>query len=285
MEIELDGELAAAVAGGTWEPVPGTSRASVWEVGFDDDRPSVFVKAGVEAGSGGAVDDEIRRWEWLETVVPARSPEADAGSSTGDAGPPVPALLGHQDPDGPDGGAPAMISAAAVGVPELHWFAEPPAAAEVLGTALRAVHALPVESCPFDAGPQRLMALAEARVATGTIDPAQFHAAHQRYSPAALLDHAKALTAPDPEGPDRVVVHGDWSIGNLIVRPDTGRLTGIVDWAGLGVGDRHLDLATGARSLVAHFGGECLPRFLEAYGFGEPDALRLEFYSLLDQFR
>jgi aminoglycoside phosphotransferase len=271
VEVDLTAELAGLVEGGVWEPVPGTSRASVWEVGFDDDRPSAFVKAGNESGSGPVVGAELERWRWLGGRVAAAVP--------------VPQLLGQQDADPVVGRPAAFVTAAAEGVPELHWFVEGPAAAEMLGTTLRAIHALPVDACPFEAGPRHLLGIAEERVVAGLVDSAKFHAAHQRYSPAELLGHAKALLPPEPEADDRVVVHGDWSVGNLIVRPDTGRLTGIVDWAGLGVGDRHLDLATAARSLVTHFGGECLPKFLAAYGWEEPDALRLEFYALLDQFR
>lgn len=270
VEATLIPELRSLVDGGTWIAVPGTSMATVWQVEIDD-GPSVFVKAGAEPGVAAAIAAEHARWEWLGTV------SADSL--------PLPQLLGHQVPR-PDARQPgALVTGAAEGVPELHWFLDPPDVAELLGTTLRAVHSLPVDACPFDATPAALVAAAGERVAAGLVDPSKFHAANQRYSPHELLGHAKALLAADPEGADRVVVHGDFSVGNVIVRPDTRTVTGVVDWAGLGVGDRHLDLATAARSLVTHFGGECLPRFLAAYGFDDPDPLRLEFYSLLDQFR
>jgi aminoglycoside 3'-phosphotransferase-1 len=270
VEATLSPELRGLVDGGAWLAVPGTSTATVWQVELEDGR-SVFVKAGAEPGVAAAITDELARWEWLEAT--------DLGQL------PVPAVLGHQAADPGAHQPAAIVSAAAEGVPELHWFLDPPDVADLLGSTLRAVHALPVDRCPFEAAPSALIAAAEERVAAGLVDSSKFHAANQRYSPHELLGHARALVAADPDGADRVVVHGDFSVGNVIVRPDTRAVTGVVDWAGLGVGDRHLDLATAARSLVTHFGGECLPRFLAAYGFEEPDPLRLEFYSLLDQFR
>ena len=272
MRVDLLPDLAALVEGGEWTTCPGTSRADTWRVEHHDGRPAVVVKAGNDAVTNADIEAEAARWEWLDKVSPI-----------GDGDVPRPEVLGHQPAT--EGRPAAIVTSEVEGVAELHWFLDAPIVAELLGKTLRAVHDLPVDSCPFEAGPKVLVEAAEARVAAGRIDPVAFHAAHQRYSPAELLGHVKALLAPEPQGDDRVVVHGDWSIGNLIGRPDTGAVAGIVDWGGLGVGDRHYDLGAAARSLLGHFGGEIVPAFLDAYGFADPDPLRLDFYVLVDQFR
>lgn len=275
VEVDLEPELAALVDGGEWEPAIGTSGASTWHVDLDGERLALVVKAGVGAATNELVDGEAKRWAWLEGRL------SDLPSIVDRL--PLPRLVGSQP--AADGRPAAFVTEAAVGVSELHWFIDPRRAADLLGTSLRAVHELPVDGCPFDAQPGTLLARAAERVAAGVIDQRTFGAAHQRYTPAELIGYAEAMLPDDPVADDRVVVHGDWSVGNMIARPDTGALTGIVDWAGLGVGDRHFDLAAAARSLVAYFGGEVLPTFLDSYGFAEPDALRLEFYALIDQLR
>jgi len=275
VRVNLVPELSALVDGGRWEACRGSGRATTWRVEFDDKRPGVVVKAGVDAPSNAEVAAEAERLAWLDKVAPA--------SELAPSNVLRPQLLGQQPAAGDQPAA--LVTAELVGVPELHWFLEGPEAANLLGSALREVHQLPVADCPFDAGPRALVDAAEARVMAGLIDPVKFHAAHQRYSPVELLSHVKALMAPEPDGDDRVVIHGDWSVGNVLARPDTRAFTGIVDWGGLGVGDRHFDLGAAARSLISHFGGEVLPRFLAAYGFDDPDPLRLDFYVLLDQFR
>lgn len=55
-----------------------------------------------------------------------------------------------------------------------------------------------------------------------------------------------ALTAPVWDGPP-VWLHGDLKTGNLLVRD--GRLRGVIDWGGLGVGDPALDLTAAWLSL------------------------------------
>ena len=82
---------------------------------------------------------------------------------------------------------------------------------------------------------------------------------------------------------DQVLVHGDFCVTNLLVDPATAAATGVLDWGRCGIGDRHLDLAVTARSVVRNFGGEALPGFFAAYGESHPDPLRLEFYALLDE--
>jgi len=49
----------------------------------------------------------------------------------------------------------------------------------------------------------------------------------------------EALTAPDWSGA-AVWIHGDLLLGNLLVR--RGRLTGVIDWAALGIGDPACDM-------------------------------------------
>lgn len=125
----------------------------------------------------------------------------------------------------------------------------------------------------------------DERVAAGLVDGSRFEDVFARYTPGELAERlrklADAAAVPEPE--DRVLVHGDLCVSNLLVDPNGGAPLGVVDWAFAGVGDRHLDLAIAARSLARNFGGECLPSLFAAYGGFDPDPIRLELYALAEE--
>jgi aminoglycoside 3'-phosphotransferase-2 len=151
---------------------------------------------------------------------------------------------------------------------------------EMVAAALRALHRLPAESCPFDTSNEALLAEAGRRVEADAVDAAAFDAAYRRYRPDELLVLAEASRpAPGPVA----VVHGRAHLALLEVDP----VTGSARWSGLehlGVGDPYRDLATLTLDLVA--GGaasEILGTFFAAYGIEHPDVLRLDFHVLVDQ--
>lgn len=149
---------------------------------------------------------------------------------------------------------------------------------EHLADALRRLHALPVENCPFDQGVNVLSAGAAARIAADAVDLEDFYEDRTDQTPQQLFD---LLNSNPPATEDRVVTHGDACFPNFIVAGED--LTAFIDLGRLGVADRHQDLALAARSIEMNLGAQWLAPFYARYG-REPDPAKLEFYRLMDEF-
>jgi aminoglycoside 3'-phosphotransferase I len=150
--------------------------------------------------------------------------------------------------------------------------------AAAAGRFLALIHALPADKCPFDAGHALRLAAARGNVAAGLVDEDDFDDDHAGWTAADVLAEAEAL-APAVRG--RVVTHGDWSLGNLLL-DEHGEVTGCIDLGRLGVADPYQDLAVMWQNLAA-FGSEAQRTFLDAYGLGEVDEARLGFHRCLDE--
>lgn len=160
------------------------------------------------------------------------------------------------------------------------WLARSPDALPqvVRGCAalMRRLHALPVDTCPFDAGHRVRLAEARANVAAGLVVEDDFDAEHRGWSAAAVLAKAKALASFTPE---RVVTHGDFSLGNILF--DAGGVaTGLIDVGRAGVTDPYQDIAILWRNSSEFSGTEML---LAELGIVAVDEARLAFHSCLDE--
>jgi kanamycin kinase/aminoglycoside 3'-phosphotransferase-2 len=180
---------------------------------------------------GGSVLAEARRLEWL------------AGRSR------VPAVLSLAR----EGDTWTLVTEALPGV-----HCDDPA---VMARALRSLHAVPIDDCPFDSGWDALLAEAASAVAgdrVGEIGPDDEIHGH---SPGEVLSELLALPPP---ANDLVLVHGDACVPNVLV--EGSRLSGFVDVGRAGIGCRAFDLALASRSLDTNLGAGAGNRFLEAYG-------------------
>jgi kanamycin kinase len=147
------------------------------------------------------------------------------------------------------------------------------------------MHHLPIDRCPFRRDLDVLLDGAAAAVATGTMRSDDFDAQRAECTPAELL----ALALRDrPASEDLAVCHGDACLPNVLIDPQSGHVTGVVDVGRLGVADRHSDLALAVRSLGdAHlnpgYGPAAAADFLGRYPV-RADRRRLDYYQLLDEF-
>jgi len=66
-------------------------------------------------------------------------------------------------------------------------------------------------------------------------------------------------------GPGRVLIHGDYCLPNVLV--EDGRLSGLIDLGGAGLGDPQDDLAAGVWTLQYNYGPGHAREFLDAYGW------------------
>lgn len=181
------------------------------------------------ASTGVDLGREIARLRWLDGRLP------------------VPRVLEH----GVEDGGQWLLTAAVAGETAVapRWVARPEEAVRAIASALRAVHALPVEELPE-----------ELRGASW----------FSRRPPA-------LGTAPDLVDP--VVVHGDACAPNTLMGDD-GLWSGTVDVGDLGVGDRWADLTVAAVSLRWNYGEGYEPLLLDEYGI-HPDEERAAYYRAL----
>ncbi|MEH3077213.1 MAG: aminoglycoside 3'-phosphotransferase [Quadrisphaera sp.] len=155
-----------------------------------------------------------------------------------------------------------------------------PRAITALAEVLRALHSLPVASCPFDARLRTTTAAARSRAALGLVDLTALDGARRGWSVPRLLAEL-ATTLPTQE--ELAVCLGDPGLPNVLF-DDGGEVTGLLDVERLGVADRCRDLAIAARSTRDRLGGTREEQLLEHYGTSDRDAAVLPFYRLLDEF-
>ncbi|MFI6596999.1 aminoglycoside 3'-phosphotransferase [Nonomuraea sp. NPDC050536] len=155
--------------------------------------------------------------------------------------------------------------------------AKAPNRAARMGEALRRLHGIPVEECPFDERLDVKLAHVAARVAAGLVDTGDFDADHAGMTAEQVLD---LLLAERPAVEDLVVTHGDFTPGNVLAPPAGDPV--LIDLGALGVADRHVDLAIALRELTEPGERE---EFLAAYGLQALDERRLGYYRLLDELQ
>ncbi|WP_158882850.1 APH(3') family aminoglycoside O-phosphotransferase [Amycolatopsis anabasis] len=245
----------------------GYSGAGVWRL---DGNPGCYVKiAGHSAHPDGGFHPlaEVERLAWLrEQGFPA--PEVrEAGERDGSSWLVTTAVPGR--------------SAAA------EWPAEHRGeVVDALADLARELHSVPVEECPFDRRLEVTVPHARQAAEAGLVDLEDLDEERAGW-PAARLVEELDRTRPDRE--ELVVCHGDLCLPNVLLDPDTRKVTGVIDVGRLGVADRYADLALATRSLASddlnpRYGPELADRFLARYGERDVDVERIAFYRLLDEF-
>lgn len=149
---------------------------------------------------------------------------------------------------------------------------------DIVATALRTLHQMPVKECPFDHRLERRLAAARLAMDAGLVDEEDFD--DERLG-RTVADAYAELLSTQPRTHDLVVTHGDACLPNFMAHD--GIFTGYIDCGRLGVSDRHQDVALAARSIAHNLGQEWVAPFFSAYGM-QPDEGRLAFYCLLDEF-
>jgi kanamycin kinase/aminoglycoside 3'-phosphotransferase-2 len=83
--------------------------------------------------------------------------------------------------------------------------------------------------------------------------------------------------------------HGNWCLPNVVLDPETARVTGLLDTGRVGRADRYPDLALMSRSLRSgelnpQYGNELADHYLTRCGHDAADEDKLGFYALVDEF-
>lgn len=227
--LRIDWQLGAVV------PVDaGMSDAAVFMVGADR-----FLKLADDTASAAALREEIKRTQWLASH-----------------GVRVPETVGYHN----DGDRVAWLTTAVPGTSAADSTLPPFELARLFGRALRALHALPVDACPFDETIQARLAIARRDIDAGRVDPDQFDDRNAGVSP----DEVFRRLTQSPPVEDLVVAHGDAALNNMLIGP--GYTIGFVDCGRAGRADRYLDLAVTANYIAEIYGEKWIRPFAKAYG-------------------
>ncbi len=179
-----------------------------------------------------------------------------------------------------------LVTAALPGVPaSARWTrSQRRAVVTTLAGLARELHSVPMSACPFDGSLRSTLPWARRAVTEGLVDLDDLDPAHHGWSAERLLAELTSAAAPDE---DLVICHGDLCLDNVLVDPETQRLTGVLDVGRLGVADRWRDLAVLLRNLRGEYQGwddhDHAGDLLRGYGTALDDE-RLRFYFLLDEF-
>ncbi|MDT0345894.1 APH(3') family aminoglycoside O-phosphotransferase [Streptomyces litchfieldiae] len=250
-------ELRRRHSGADWTAVTiGMSGAEVYRL--DDGNDVRYLKIAPRVAG---LEEEARRTRWLAA-----------------RGIPVPEVLDQ----GGDAGHTWLLTRAVPGRSAAEpWPADRRAAVvDAVADVARTLHALPAGSCPFDESVAATLAAMRRAIDRGP---------GRSEREAELAE----LTARAPATEDLVVCHGDYCLPNVLLDPDTLRVTGLVDLGRVGRADRHADLALMTRSLSGplnpQYGPAYAERFLARYlgdgrGGASADEARLAFYRRLDDF-
>lgn len=147
-----------------------------------------------------------------------------------------------------------------------------------LAQFLRAFHSLPVAECPFNSSHELRLAEARRNLESGQVDESDFDSDHEGWNAEQVWSEMLSLL---PTSFDRVVTHGDFSVGNILL--ENCRVTGCIDVGRAGVADPYQDLAILWHNLQP-FGGDLQMHLFRSYGIAEPDARKIQFHLCLDEF-
>lgn len=257
--IALPDSIRAEVAGYRWWRVnDGESGGDVFRLEAPGQR-SLYLKCGRDHVADD-ISAESSRLEWLaaRVAVPAvvafSRTEREAFLLTTA----IPGVTAHEE---------------LVSHPERQL-----ATVAAIATFLRQLHALPAADCPFDAGHESRLAAAKGAMDAGLVDESDFDECRQGLSAEQVWQDMNALL---PLPFKRVVTHGDFSLGNILMQ--NGHVVGCIDVGRAGVADPYQDLAILANNL-SDFGADLEQQLFQSYGQAVPDAQRMTFHLCLDEF-
>lgn len=147
-----------------------------------------------------------------------------------------------------------------------------------LARALRMIHSLPIENCPFDSTLGSRLANIKGYIERGVGHNMFEDEEGKLWRPSVYLRY---LAYAQPDGEDLVFTHGDFCHPNVIL--NGGELSGIVDWAYAGVADRHQDLAWICFLIRRRYGKRWLGVFLRHYGLARLDPVKMQYYLALNE--
>lgn len=158
------------------------------------------------------------------------------------------------------------------------YLRNPERLCDTIACELRKLHETDYTDCPVMDRTAEYFARAEKNYRTGHYDNSfpSFGYSSAKEAHAALVAGKDAL-------PDKVLLHGDYCLPNIILKD--WKLSGFIDVGAGGVGDRHIDLFWGAWTLNFNLKTDKYRnRFFDAYGRDKVDESKLEILAAAEVF-
>lgn len=146
---------------------------------------------------------------------------------------------------------------------------------------LSTIHAVSYEGLPVNHDLASKIKKVQGILARNEVKTQYFEPELKHLSPSELYARLTHLQGFEE---DLVLTHGDVCFPNFLYHNQT--LSCVLDVGGMGVNDRHLDLAIGLRTLrynVGELTSQDLSLFIETYGIKALDKKKIEFYIYLDE--
>ena len=175
-----------------------------------------------------------------------------------------------------------MLTARAAGEDCTHaiYLNDPKRLAVTIAAQLRALHECDFSDCPVQDRMHEYFALSEDNYRNGNYDKSHFP---DSFGYRSAEDAYAVMTAGKSALSDRVLLHGDYCLPNIILRD--WRFSAFIDLGNGGVGDRHIDLFWGAWTLGFNLGTDAYrDRFLDAYGRDRIDEEKLRVIAAAEVF-
>lgn len=257
--VDLPDPLRSAVAGYTASRVDeGESGGAVFRLTAAD-RPTLFLKSGAGRVAD-AITAEMARLDWMAGRLCVPFVRLFVRS--------------HEQAH--------LLTTAIPGRTAYYYLVTNPdrriETVEAIANFLSLVHALPLVECPFHAGHHLRLAEARQNIDGGLVSTDDFDDDHEGWTAEQVWTEMMTTLPPSFE---RVVTHGDFSLGNLLI--EDGAVSGCIDVGRAGVADPYQDLAILWQNLK-EFGADLQQRLWQTYGITEPDEAKIRFHLCLDEF-
>ncbi len=254
---------ALGLPGADFTPIDlGHSEAEVWRLRWNDGGQAYLKAQSLAEQHSLSIDRDVQTW------LTGRYP--------------VPEVLAYQVYEGWE----YLLMRALPGQPACEENFRPDAKIwiKLLAEGLKQLHALPIQTCPFDRRLKRQLTEARLRLDQNLVEVDDFEDEYLGMDPEVLYQQ---LLAQQPADEDLVFCHGDACLPNYLlerVRSEQYHLSGLIDLGRAGIADRWQDLALLVRSLGENgYGPELQAYALECYGIQDQPERR-EYYVLLDEF-
>jgi aminoglycoside phosphotransferase len=145
--------------------------------------------------------------------------------------------------------------------------------------ALKLLHSVRPDNKSFVQNLDCRLYQAKLNLKNDLVHASQFQIENQAYKPCELYEKMLSIK---PTHFELVFTHGDYCFDNVMF--DNKTLSGFIDLGNGGVADKYQDLALAVRSIEESLDSDMINLFYKSYGINQIDRIKLEFYTLLDEF-